>query len=122
MEEKDIIDDSKKVKKTVKRNRVKKEKSFSNEEPEIREVVVEKKTGFNYAEVIVIMVITLILGGVIGSFITYIFKDNHNTSNIVVKEVPSELQEFIKTYNDIVANYYQEVDHDKLLEAGINMQ
>ena len=122
MEEKDIIDDSKKVKKTVKRNRVKKEKSISNEEPEIREVVVEKKTGFNYAEVIVIMVITLILGGVIGSFITYIFKDNHNTSNIVVKEVPSELQEFIKTYNDIVANYYQEVDHDKLLEAGINMQ
>lgn len=119
MEEKYIINDSKKVKKTVKRNRVKKEKSISNEVPEIREVVVEKKTGFNYAEVIVIMVITLILGGVIGSFITYIFKDNHNTSNTVVKEVPSELQEFIKTYNDIVANYYQEVDHDKLLEAGI---
>lgn len=115
MEDKDMINDDKKVK----RNRVKRENVISREEPEVREVVVEKKVGFNYAEVIVIMVITLILGGIIGSFITYIFKDNYNNSSTIVKEVPNELREFIKTYNDIITNYYQEVDHDKLLESGI---
>lgn len=119
MEDKDLISNDKKTKKVAKKNVNKKEKITSNDEIEVREVVVEKKVGFNYAEVIVIMVITLILGGIIGSFITYIFKDNHNNSATVVKEVPNELQEFIKTYNDIITNYYQEVDHDKLLESGI---
>lgn len=119
MEDKDLISNDKKTKKVAKKNVNKKEKIASNDEIEVREVVVEKKVGFNYAEVIVIMVITLILGGIIGSFITYIFKDSHNNSATVVKEVPNELQEFIKTYNDIITNYYQEVDHDKLLESGI---
>lgn len=110
--EKKTTDKRKKAKKT---RDVKSSKPVAAE-PEIREVVVEKKSGFNYAEVIVIMIITLILGGVIGSFITYIYKDNRTTTST---SVPNELKEFIKTYNDIVSNYYQEIDHDKLLESGI---
>lgn len=90
-------------------------------EVEIREVIVEKKSGFNYAEVVVIMVITLILGAVIGSFITYIISghkvyiDGPSTSG-----VPAELKEFISTYDNIITDYYEEIDHDKLLEAGIS--
>ncbi len=117
--EKKTTDKRKKATKTVekakKTRNVKSSKPVAAE-PEIREVVVEKKSGFNYAEVIVIMIITLILGGVIGSFITYIYKDNRTTTST---SVPNELKEFIKTYNDIVSNYYQEIDHDKLLESGI---
>lgn len=116
--EKKTTDKRKKSTKTVEKAKKAKDVKSSKPvaiEPEIREVVVEKKSGFNYAEVIVIMIITLILGGVIGSFITYIYKDNRTTST----SVPNELKEFIKTYNDIVSNYYQEIDHDKLLESGI---
>lgn len=117
--EKKTTDKRKKSTKTVEKAKKAKDVKSSKpvaDEPEIREVVVEKKSGFNYAEVIVIMIITLILGGVIGSFITYIYKDNRTTTST---SVPNELKEFIKTYNDIVSNYYQEIDHDKLLESGI---
>lgn len=117
--EKKTTDKRKKSTKTVEKAKKAKDVKSSKPvaiEPEIREVVVEKKSGFNYAEVIVIMIITLILGGLIGSFITYIYKDNRTTTST---SVPNELKEFIKTYNDIVSNYYQEIDHDKLLESGI---
>ena len=89
------------------------------EKEEIREVVVERKSGFNYAEVIVIMIITLILGGVVGSFITYIMKGNDKDDIQVISEVPNELKEFITTYNNIINDYYEEVDRDELLESGI---
>ena len=55
----------KKTKKEIKKEEIKKEEDTTKEE-KIREVVVERKTGFNYIEVIVIMIITLILGAVIG--------------------------------------------------------
>lgn len=109
--------------------KTKKDKNLSNDNEElnelqektadIHEVVIERKVGFNYAEVIVIMIITLILGGIIGSFVTYISR-GRDTSNPVVHEVPKDLKEFINTYNNIIADYYEEIDHEKLLEAGIN--
>lgn len=104
-----------------KNNASKKNKDLQDEvQPtDVREVIVERKIGFNYVEVIVIMIITLILGGVIGSFITYISPDR-DSSSTVVHEVPNDLKEFINTYNNIIADYYEEIDHEKLLEAGIN--
>ena len=108
----------KKTKKEIKKEEIKKEEDTTKEE-KIREVVVERKTGFNYIEVIVIMIITLILGAVIGSFITYIFKDEKPITTSGTS-IPTELEEFVKTYNNIVTDYYEDVDHDKLLEAGIN--
>lgn len=91
---------------------------------EIKEVIVEKKAGFNYAEVIVIMIITLILGGIAGSFITYIAKDKKDNKKIVTNDstikVPEGMEEFLETYNNILNNYYEEVDSKGLIEAGIN--
>ena len=120
-------------KKTIDKEKVeKKSKTKKVEEPVkeeiIKEVIVEKKSGFNYAEVIVIMIITLILGGVIGSFITYVSKDSKKcTTKTIINEatgketkVPSEMNEFLETYNNIINDYYEEVDHKELLEAGIN--
>ena len=118
------LDTEKKIKKSSKekdekQERKKKTKKEIKKEEKIREVVVERKTGFNYIEVIVIMIITLILGAVIGSFITYIFKDEKPITTSGTS-IPTELEEFVKTYNNIVTDYYEDVDHDKLLEAGIN--
>ena len=111
------------VEKKPKKRSYKKEKkvetsSLEEKELEIREVVVERKAGFNYIEVIVIMIITLILGAVIGSFVTYIANGDKNSQ--ISSEIPSELEEFIQTYHNIITDYYEEVDHDQLLEAGIN--
>ncbi len=88
-------------------------------ENEMREVIVERKIGFNYAEVIVIMIIALIIGAVIGSFTSYLLKDNENNT-VINNSVPAELKEFINTYNNIITDYYEDVDHEKLLESGIN--
>ena len=120
-------------KKVVRKSAVKKEdKKIKEEKKEpdkkevVKEVIVEKNNGFNYAEVIVIMIITLILGGVIGSFITYITKKDREVVRTIVNnkgsssKLPEEFDEFLETYNNIVANYYEEVDSNKLIEAGIS--
>lgn len=86
----------------------------------VREVIVEKKVGFNYAEVIVIMIITLIIGGMVGSFISFFGKEKKTTNTIIKNSVPAEMDEFLETYNGIIDEYYQKVDKKELLEAGIN--
>lgn len=105
-----------------KEKELKKEKAIKKKidetEENIREVVVERKSGFNYAEVIVIMIITLILGFVIGSFITYIGRGNKGNSTIK-KDIPDGLEEFVDTYENILSDYYQDIDKEKLMEAGI---
>ena len=102
---------------------VKTTKKISKEEDKkvvIKEVVVEKKAGFNYAEVIVIMIITLIIGGAIGAFLTKFNSDGSSNHSESITKVPSGMDEFLKTYNNIINDYYEKVDSDKLLEAGIN--
>jgi len=85
------------------------------EEPqvEIREVIVEKKAGFNFIEVIIIMIITVLFGTLIGSMITY------KTNDSSLEGVPDDLSEFVNTYQDLVDNYYDELDKEELLNAGI---
>lgn len=85
------------------------------EEPqvEIREVIVEKKAGFNFIEVIIIMIITVLFGTLIGSMITY------KTNDSSLGGVPDDLSEFVNTYQDLVDNYYDELDKEELLNAGI---
>ena len=113
MEEKEVKKEKKKTTKEVVDN---------NKEVEVREVIVEKKVGFNYAEVIVIMIITLILGGIVGSFLTYFGKGKNivKTVNVSENNVPAELNEFLEAYENIIDEYYKDVDKNELLEAGIN--
>lgn len=87
-------------------------------ELEVREVVVERKTGFNYLEVIIIMIITLILGVVIGSFVTYVGKSN-KSNGVVSNQIPSEFREFFDAYNNISNDYYEDINQKELIEAGI---
>lgn len=104
-------------------NRIKKVKSVKKneviEEKELKEEVkVEKNsnssTSFNLIEVIIIMVITAVFGVLIGSCVTY-FKDNVVEGNAV----PKGFEEFFGVYNELVDTYYDDIDNDKLIEAGI---
>lgn len=84
----------------------------NNKETEVvREIVVERKSGFNFSEVIIIMIIAIIFGFLLGNIVNFVvFKDDNNDKN---------LDEFIATYNDIIENYYDDVDKEKLIDAGI---
>lgn len=85
----------------------------SLEEEEIREVIVEKKSGFNTIEVIIIMFIAILFGGLLGSVLTY------TKGFISPTRVPSDLEELVSTYNTIVDNYYDKLDKKELLDSAI---
>lgn len=112
---KDKEKETSEVKKSSKKKKIVEE--VPKEEIErVKEVIVEKKVGFNYLEVILIMIIMLALGGLLGYFLTNLTK----TDKVLKEEsIPTELQEFIRTYNDIKENYYEDIKDDELLNAGI---
>ncbi len=90
-------------------------KKETNEEieEEIREVVVEKKVGFNYLEVTIIMVISILFGFVIGNAVNYV------KTTVTGSKAPSELKEFISTYQNLVDEYYEKLDKEALVDAAI---
>ena len=85
----------------------------SNQTEQIREIVLERKTGFNMIEVFVIIIIALLFGGLIGGFITY--RRNQES----YENIPTELRELIGAYNILTQNFYDKVDHAALVDAAI---
>jgi len=80
---------------------------------DIKKSIFKSKNKFTIIEVISFMVITFALGLIVGGIIMY-GKGKYKS------DVNDSLDEFIATYNDILSEYYEPVDGDKLLEAGIN--
>lgn len=78
-----------------------------------KEIVTIKKEGFSYPEIVIIMIIAILFGFLIGNVVSFTKKETTNSS------VPSELKEFVDTYNDIVNNYYDKVNKEELIDAGI---
>lgn len=112
------------IKKTVKSITVNDDNNFKieeNKKEEVNEVIIERKSGFNFLEVIIIMFIMLVAGFFVGTFVSWATRaKTNNIINSDKKEIPSEFNEFINTYNNIVNDYYQEIDNKKLIEAGIS--
>lgn len=80
---------------------------------EIREVIVESKSGFNTIEVIAIIFVSILFGVVMGSVISGTKK------NVSSQKVSDELQEFVTTYTNIVDNYYDKISEQDLVDAAI---
>ena len=74
-----------------------------------------KKTNYNLAEVIIIMVITAICAITITIKVTVTV---NNTSEKIKTE--AELSELIDVYNSIKSDYYEEVDKKELITAAID--
>lgn len=92
----------------------KKEEIMEDENIDItKEIVTIKKEGFSYPEMVIIMIIAILFGFLIGNVVSFTKKETTNSS------VPSELKEFVDTYNDIVNNYYDKVNKEELIDAGI---
>ena len=88
----------------------KEEQKLENDSMDLepREIIVEKQVGFNLIEVVLIMIITLLFGGLIGAIITYTVKEKQDAN--VVEQVPTDLQEFVDVYETIQEEYYEGVD------------
>ena len=117
------VKDKEKKKTTTRRKKVESNDNIKEkvlEEKENKKVTKKDKkeenkssTNFNLIEVIIIMIITAVFGILIGSFVTY-FRDDINNEN-----VPDSFKEFVDVYNDLVSEYYFDLDESKLIEAGI---
>lgn len=83
-------------------------------EQTIREVIVEKKVGFNTLEVIIIAIIALIFGGILGFALSYTHRPLSNSFSSA-----SELSEIEKVYNSILSNYHSDLNKEELTAAAI---
>lgn len=80
----------------------------------IREVIVDHKSGFNTLEVLVIVIISIAFGVVIGSSVSFFRKDYQS------EEISSSLRELIAVYNNIVDTYYEDIDEQDLVDAAVD--
>lgn len=81
----------------------------------MEESVMSKKQ-FRLSEVIVLIVITLIIGFILG---LSIFKVMYEKKNISSYSNDEYLSRFIENYNYIVDNYYEDLDKNKLIDDAI---
>lgn len=72
-----------------------------------------KKNSFNTIEVIIIMIITVLFGLFVGSVATYF------AARGGFNDYSKDLKALIATYEDVVNNYYGDIDSEKLLESGV---
>ena len=126
MKKKDELEEKEEKKKTKeKKSKVKekkekkkveedKEKDIEEKIDEDKTIYVERNSGFNTFEVIVIIVISVLFGILVGYFLS------SSKSKVEGTEVSHELRDFIITYNTILDNYYGEVTEKQLVNGAIN--
>ena len=81
----------------------------------MEESVMSKKQ-FRLSEVVILIIITLIIGFILG---LSIFKVMYDKKNVSVYKNDEYLSKFIDNYNYIINNYYGELDKDKLIDEAI---
>ncbi len=77
----------------------------------VREIIVERRSGFNFSEVIIIMIIAIMFGFLLGNIVNFVVFSDSSSND--------DLDEFVTTYNNIIDNYYEDVDKEELIDAGI---
>lgn len=115
----------KKVKKVVKKKRTKKDKkkqSFINKffikVKDFFYKLFSKSFKFDFIDILIIIVVISLVSSLATGFIIKLQNDKNVKFNSVIKD--SELDKFISVYNEIVDKYYEEVDEDELVNAGID--
>lgn len=75
-----------------------------------------KKVKFKLWEVMIIVIVATIFMSITTGFVVY----KKFNSGLVSTTNNKHVNEFIKAYNDVVSNYYEDVDEDKMINAAIN--
>ncbi|MCI8568039.1 MAG: S41 family peptidase [Bacilli bacterium] len=88
---------------------------LKEEKLDVKEVIIERKTGFNILEVIIIIIIALCMGGFIGGGLVHYYDKSSNEGAII----PKKFNELVETYEEILSNYYEDISSSELIDAGI---
>ena len=99
--------DEKKPTKNIKKKQVSTKKTSSTK------FKIEAKNSFNTVEVVILVFISVVVSLAIGSIVT----TKMNKDKIVNND--KELEKFITTYNDIMDNYYKDIDKKELLNSAV---
>lgn len=86
----------------------------NNCDSEVREIIVEHKSGFNTLEVLLIILVSIAFGVVIGITISVVRQDYKG------EEVSKPVQELLTTYHNILDTYYKDLDENELVDAAIS--
>ena len=86
---------------------------LDDEDENIKEIIVEHKSGFNILEMVIIVVISIAFGVVVGSSLSF-FRQEYQG-----EKVSDELQQLIAVYRDVLDNYYENIDETDLADAAI---
>ena len=111
-------------KKNIEVKEVKEEEKIVKEDKPIKEEKKEKrktknefiKDGYSLAEVVLLMIATLLLGLFFGGYFAF---EKYNNKNVDCKSVDKEASEISNVYNDLKNNYYGDIDKDKLVDYAI---
>lgn len=90
-----------------------KKKSKKNSIRKILKSLRNSKSKFSLSETITIMIVSILVGILLGSSISYV------DDNVAIIKMPKELEEFIATYKDITANYYDKTNKKELINSAI---
>ncbi len=93
--------------------KTKKESSKTEEKVGISEKI-KKHSTFSTAEVVTIVIITAFISLLMGLVIS-----NSTNRTTIYEAVSSEMQDFLEEYNNIIDNYYDDVDEEELLETAL---
>lgn len=67
------------------------------------------------------LVIVIVIASLVSSITTGVIMYNHQKKNIQTDySKDKNIQEFLKVYDQVLSEYYQKVDKDKLIEGAIN--
>lgn len=83
----------------------------------LKNVEGSSKATFNLVEVIIIMAVTILFGLLIGSFISY--SRFNNDREVSCSMIRNDMIEFSSVYDDLLNDYYGDVDKEGLLESAI---
>ncbi len=103
--------------KVVKKKRTVRKKSAVIEEVKDNENKDKnKKYSFGLFEVILIMIVTTLFGLFVGSFVAY---KKYSDKKVSCKEVREDLSDLVSVYDDIVNEYYGEIDKERIVDFAI---
>lgn len=87
---------------------------LNDDEEDIREIIVEHKSGFNTIEVLILVLVAIAFGFVVGTGVSF-FKQEYKG-----EKISNSLQELIAVYNNILDSYYEDIDEQDLVDAAID--
>ncbi len=87
---------------------------LNDEGEDIREIIVEHKSGFNTIEVLILVLVAIAFGFVVGTGVSF-FKQEYKG-----EKISNSLQELIAVYNNIMDSYYEDIDEQDLVDAAID--